>query len=96
MGLGVPFNIASASLLMNILGHLTGLVPRELVHHIGDAHIYTDHIEPLQRQIQRTPMPFPILQMKDRGQTKVEDFELDDFTIEGYTPYPGIKMKMAV
>ena len=96
MGLGVPFNIASASLLMNILGKLTDLIPRELVHHIGDAHIYTDHIEPLQRQIERTPMPFPILNVKDRGQTKVEDFEVDDFTIEGYNPYPGIKMKMAV
>lgn len=96
MGLGVPFNIASASLLMNILGKLTNLIPRELVHHIGDAHIYSDHLEPLERQIKRTPGPFPILKVEDRNQQTVEDFKLSDFTIEGYHSYPGIKMKMAV
>tara|TARA_R100001163_G_C5063374_1_gene200659 strand:+ start:1333 stop:2787 length:1455 start_codon:yes stop_codon:yes gene_type:complete len=96
MGLGVPFNIASASLLMNILGKLSGLIPRELVHHIGDAHIYMDHIEPLKRQIGRTPMPFPILEIQDRNQTCVEDFEISDFKVKGYNPYPGIKMAMAI
>lgn len=96
MGLGVPFNIASASTLMNIVGKLTGLIPRELVHHIGDAHIYNDHIEPLKRQITRIPRPFPQLIIQNRSQTRVEDFQLDDFQIEGYQPYPGIKMDMAV
>jgi thymidylate synthase len=96
MGLGVPFNIASASTLMNIVGKLTGLIPRELVHHIADAHIYNDHIEPLKRQISRIPRPFPRLIVQDRNQTRVEDFQLDDFQIEGYQPYPGIKMDMAV
>lgn len=96
MGLGVPFNIASASTLMTILGKLTGLQPRELVHHIGDAHIYSDHIEPLKRQITRIPRPFPILKVQDRDQKRVEDFKLEDFQVEGYQPYPGIKMEMAV
>lgn len=96
MGLGVPFNIASASLMMNIVGKLTGLIPKELVHTIGDAHIYMDHIEPLQKQVAREPRPFPKLQVVDRGQTKVEDFDVSDFIVEGYHPYPGIKMKMAV
>ena len=96
MGLGVPFNIASASLLMNILGKITGLIPKELIHTIGDAHIYSDHLEPLEKQVNREPRPFPVLEVTDRGQTKVEDFVGEDFVIRGYNPYPGIKMKMAV
>lgn len=96
MGLGVPFNIASASLMMHIIGQLTGLIPKELVHTIGDAHIYTDHIEPLKRQLGRQPRPFPRLRVIDRDQQKVEDFMINDFMVEGYHPYPGIKMKMAI
>jgi len=96
MGLGVPFNIASASLMTYIFGHLTGLIPKSLTHTVGDCHIYLNHIEPLKRQIQRTPRPFPLFEMKERGQKKVKDYEADDFIIKGYYPYPGIKMEMAV
>jgi len=95
MGLGVPFNIASASLLTHIIGKLTGLEPKELIHNIGDAHVYLNHIEPLKKQIVRTPRPFPILQIVDRQQSSVDDFTFDDFIIHGYHPYPGIKMDMA-
>lgn len=96
MGLGVPFNIASASLLMNLIGRLTGLIPKELVHTIGDAHIYLNHREALRRQVTRRPRPFPRLRVEDRGQSRVEDFVIEDFKVEGYFPYPGIKMEMAV
>lgn len=96
MGLGVPFNIASASLLMHIFGQLTELIPKQLVHTIGDAHIYTDHLEPLERQIKRTPRAFPKLKIIQRDQKCVEDFLASDFLVQGYQPYPGIKMKMAV
>jgi len=96
MGLGVPFNIASASLMTFIFGKMTGLIPKSLTHTVGDCHIYLNHEEPLKRQIKREPRPFPQLVFKDRGQKEIEDFEADDFIIEGYQPYPGIKMDMAV
>lgn len=96
MGLGVPFNIASASLMMHIFAKLTNLKPKTLVHTIGDAHIYLNHIEPLQRQIARQPRPFPLLQISDRAQWRPEDFEATDIKISGYYPYTGIKMDMAI
>ena len=59
MGLGVPFNIASYSLLTYMIAHVTGLKPGEFVHVIGDAHVYLNHVEPLQTQLARDPRPFP-------------------------------------
>lgn len=95
MGLGVPFNIASASLFTYMIAEITGLQPGELIHHIGDAHIYTDHINPLKKQIQREPRPFPQLHLSHQPR-KIEDFYAEDFKIKGYYPYPGLKMKMAI
>jgi len=96
MGLGVPFNIASASLMTHIFAKLTGYQAKSLTHTVGDCHIYLNHLEPLKRQIERTPRPFPLLNIEDREQTRVEDFELGDFGISGYYPYPRIQMDMAV
>lgn len=96
MGLGVPFNIASASFLTHILAHLSGLKPGKLVHTIGDAHIYTNHIESLQTQLTRVAYPFPTLHIVDREQKDVEDFRVSDFVIRGYEHHPAIKMSMAV
>ena len=96
MGLGIPFNIASASLLTIIFAKLTNLEPYELIHSIGDSHIYLDHEEALKQQILRTPYKFPKLDIIDRGQSKVEDFILEDFVISDYTCYKKIKLKMAV
>lgn len=79
MGLGLPFNVASASLLTIIFAKLSGLKPYELIHTIGDAHIYLDHKDGLKTQITRTPFTFPQLTIIDRNQCKVEDFCLDDF-----------------
>ena len=95
MGLGVPFNVASSALLTHIFAQLTGKIPKELIHVMGDAHIYMDHVEPLIRQIKRNPYPFPKLNIIDRGQHNVEDFDILDFNIEGYESHPGIKMKMS-
>ncbi|XP_077058005.1 thymidylate synthase [Siphateles boraxobius] len=95
MGLGVPFNIASYALLTYMIAHITGLKPGDFVHTIGDAHIYTNHIEPLKEQIQREPRPFPKLKIK-RKVEQINDFSAEDFEIYDYDPHPSIKMQMAV
>ncbi|KAK9403377.1 thymidylate synthase [Crotalus adamanteus] len=95
MGLGVPFNIASYSLLTSMIAHVTGLKPGEFIHTLGDAHIYLNHIEPLKIQLQRQPRPFPKLKIL-RKVENINDFRADDFEIEDYQPHPAIKMEMAV
>uniref|UniRef100_A0A4X2M9X2 Thymidylate synthase n=1 Tax=Vombatus ursinus TaxID=29139 RepID=A0A4X2M9X2_VOMUR len=95
MGLGVPFNIASYSLLTYMIAHVTGLKPGDFVHTLGDAHIYLNHIEPLKIQLQREPRPFPKLKILREVKT-IDDFKAEDFLIEDYNPHPAIKMEMAV
>uniref|UniRef100_H3B9E7 Thymidylate synthase n=1 Tax=Latimeria chalumnae TaxID=7897 RepID=H3B9E7_LATCH len=95
MGLGVPFNIASYSLLTYMIAHITGLKPGDFVHTLGDAHIYLNHIEPLEIQLQREARPFPKLKIL-RKVDNINDFRAEDFKIEGYNPHPKIEMKMAV
>ena len=97
MGLGVPFNIASGSLMTCIFARLSGLMPGEFIHSIGDTHIYLDHVAALEEQLEREPRPFPIMEIDgNKEYKKVEDFEYGDFMVRGYYPYEGIKMKMAV
>lgn len=94
MGLGVPFNIASYALLTCLIAKVTGLKPGEFVHVLGDAHVYSNHIDALKEQVERSPRPFPKLHIKTRE--RIEDFCFDDLTLEGYTPHKSISMKMAV
>jgi len=95
MGLGVPFNIASYALLTVMLAHVTGLVPGDFVHTLGDAHVYSNHVEPLKVQLQREPKEFPKIVIKREVQN-IEDFTIDDFEVIGYNPHPKIQMDMAV
>lgn len=95
MGLGVPFNIASYALLTHMMAHVTGLKTGDFVHTMGDTHVYLNHVEPLQEQLQRTPRPFPTLHFK-RKVDNIEDFTFADFEIRDYNPYPKINMEMAV
>ncbi|VFQ82947.1 unnamed protein product [Cuscuta campestris] len=95
MGLGVPFNIASYSLLTCMIAHVSGLSPGELVHVIGDAHVYKTHVRPLQDQLQKLPRPFPILKINPEKQD-IESFNADDFKLIGYDPHQKIEMKMAI
>ncbi|XP_019169426.1 PREDICTED: bifunctional dihydrofolate reductase-thymidylate synthase-like [Ipomoea nil] len=95
MGLGVPFNIASYSLLTCMIAHVSGLVPGEFVHVIGDAHVYRTHVRPLQDQLQKLPRPFPILKINPEKQD-IESFVAADFNLIGYDPHQKIEMKMAV
>jgi dihydrofolate reductase/thymidylate synthase len=95
MGLGVPFNIASYSLLTCLVAHVCGLIPGEFVHTIGDAHVYKSHIEGLKEQLTRPPYPFPKLHIKDRGQN-IDGFVYEDLVIEGYQHHPTITLPFAV
>lgn len=94
MGLGVPFNIASYSLLTCLMAKVTGLKPGDFVHVLGDAHIYTNHVDALKEQIERTPRQFPRLSIAEK--TNIEDFTMEDLNLEGYEPHKSIRMEMAV
>ena len=94
VGLGVPFNIASYSFLTHILAKHCGLIAEEFVYCLGNAHIYNDHIEALQTQLNREPYEFPKIAI-NKTRENIEDYTIDD--IEWITPYnhhPTIKMKM--
>ncbi|ORD93636.1 TYS1 [Enterospora canceri] len=96
VGLGVPFNIASYSLLTIIVAKLCNLEPNEFIHFIGDTHVYKDHVEPLKQQIKREPFDFPKLRLRNKDYQKLEDFEYDDFILEDYKSHGTIKMNMSV
>jgi dihydrofolate reductase/thymidylate synthase len=95
MGLGVPFNIASYALLTRLIAQVTGLEAGEFIHVIGDAHVYSNHVEPLMEQLGRVPRPFPRL-LIDPSIKDIDAFRFEHFTVEGYDPHPPIKMEMAV
>ncbi len=95
MFLGVPFNIASYSLLLMMVAQVTGFRAGEFVHTFGDAHIYSNHFEPVKQQIKRVPRPFP--QMKINPQVKkIDDFRLTDFEVKNYNPHPPLKAPITV
>ena len=95
VGLGVPFNIASYALLTHMIAHVTGRKAGEFVHTIGDAHIYSNHVDALREQLEREPRDFPTLKINPE-KTNIDDFEFSDFEVIGYDPHKPIKMKMAV
>ena len=93
--LGVPFNIASYALLTQMIAHVCGLEFGEFIHTLGDAHIYTNHIDQVNEQLRRKPKKLP--QIKINPSVKnIFDFKYEDFSLEGYDPYPLIKAPVAV
>ncbi len=92
---GKPFNIASYALLLEMLAHVTGYAPGDFVHSMGDAHIYSNHLEQVETQLARTPKPLPKLRI-NREVSSIFDFRYEDFTFEGYDPDPAIKAPVAV
>jgi len=97
LGLGVPFNIASYSLLTHILANATGKKAGEFVHILGDTHVYKNHIDPLKVQLQRYPNSFPILNVKKKlsDLKSIEELTFNDFELKEYTPHPKIKMELS-
>lgn len=93
--LGVPFNIASYSLLTMMIAQVCGLEPSEFVHTFGSFHIYNNHRDQVAEQLSRTPRQLPRMLINPRVKN-ITDFSFDDFMLEGYDPYPAIKAPVAV
>ena len=93
IGLGVPFNIASYSMLTHILAHHSGLHAKELVHFLGDAHIYEAHQGGLMLQVRRSPTRFPRVVVS--GRDNLCDYDVGDLEVTGYSPHPKIHLPMA-
>jgi len=93
--LGVPFNIASYALLTMMLAQVCELEAGDFVHTLGDAHIYSNHLEQADRQLQRDPLPLPTMNINPAVKD-IFSFQYDDFSLEGYSAHPGIKAPIAV
>ena len=93
--LGVPFNIASYALLTMMVAQICDLELGEFVHTIGDAHIYSNHLEQVNRQLSREPRSLPKMKI-NKEVRKIEDFKFEDFELTDYNPYKGIKAEVAV
>ena len=93
--LGVPFNIASYALLTLMMAQVCDLQPGDFVHTLGDAHLYTNHIEQTHLQLSRAPKPLPTMKLNPDIKS-IFDFKIEDFTLENYDPHPHIKGKVAV
>ena len=93
--LGVPFNIASYALLTLMVAQVTSLQPGEFVHTLGDAHLYSNHLEQAELQLSREPLDLPTLQINP-DVTNIFDFKFEDFTLDDYDPHPHIKASVAV
>ena len=93
--LGVPFNIASYALLLQMMAQVTGLEAGEFIHTTGDTHLYLNHLEQAKEQLKRTPRTLPRMVINPNV-TSIFDFKYDDFTLEGYNPLPHIKAEVSV
>ena len=93
--LGVPFNIASYSLLTLMIAQVTGLQTGEFVHTLGDAHLYLNHLEQVETQLAREPLPWPVMKL-NHDVKSILDFKYEDFELVGYQSHPAIPAPIAV
>lgn len=93
--LGVPFNIASYALLLLMVAQVCDLEVGDYVHSFGDVHIYNNHFEQVKKQLSRTPRPLPVMKLNPEVKD-IFSFDFEDFSLENYDPYPGIKAPVAI
>ena len=93
--LGVPFNIASYALLLQMMAQVTGLQPGEFVHTTGDTHLYLNHLEQARLQLSRTPRPLPTMRINPDVKS-IFDFRYEDFELENYDPWPHLAAEVSV
>lgn len=93
--LGVPFNIASYALLLQMMAQVTGLQPGDFVHTTGDTHLYLNHLEQARLQLSRTPRPLPTMRINPDVKS-IFDFRYEDFELENYDPWPHIAAEVSV
>ena len=93
--LGLPFNIASYGLLLEIIGKMVNMVPDELIANLGDAHIYLNQIDGIKEQITREPYELPTVKLSDRIVNDISEYTLDDIVLENYQSHPTIKMPLS-
>jgi thymidylate synthase len=95
MFLGVPFNIASYSLLTAMIAHVCGLQLGEFVHVLGDAHVYNNHVEQVKEQLAREPLPAPTLWLNP-DISDITKFTMDDIKLLNYQSHPSLPAPMAI
>jgi len=93
--LGVPFNIASYALLLQMMAQVCDMVPGDFIHTTGDTHLYLNHIEQAKLQLTREPRPLPTMKINPDVKS-IFDFKFEDFELEGYDPWPHIKAEVSV
>lgn len=93
--LGVPFNIASYALLLQMMAQVVDMVPGDFIHTTGDTHLYVNHLEQARLQLTREPRPLPTMKINPDVKS-IFDFQFEDFQLEGYDPWPHIKAEVAV